>query len=601
MKTPKVSHFFWPPVIDGDYLDAARRRCLLLLCLVAAGAGLFSGIQNFAISWNTYPLQTLISVIAPLAFLACPLLIAATNNVRIVAMFYLVLTFIAMVSVAFIAGGMFSRSTLFMLPWAILTALFLGWREGIVAAVMVFGAYIALFLNQAMIAPSVYDLNTYAISEWLFVGLTLSLIVMATGAIVFQREMEIAALKLADSIKQAEAANKAKSDFLATMSHEIRTPMNGVMGMAELLEETELDARQSVYVETISSSATSLLSIINDILDISKIEAGGLTLHDEAFAVRDIVDQVKTLFVPRCRQKGLELALTFEGEFPEAVLADRNRLRQILINLVGNAVKFTHQGEVYLRVGSQLQGDRAALTFTVKDTGIGIPADKLALIFEKFEQGEASTTRRFDGSGLGLAIARDLARAMGGDIMVQSAPADGSIFTLSLSLPVTTLENDVYDDGDDDGIAFEIIDGGASEAVATNFTRILVAEDNEVNQLVLKHMLTPPRYELTFATNGREALDLFKSGEFDAILMDVSMPEMDGFQATGKIRAHEAAHDLARTPIICLTAHAHHGKREESLDAGMDDYLSKPMRKGDVEEKIAKWVSKADEKAAALL
>ena len=596
-----VARFLWPPVIDGNYLDAARRRCLIVLSIAAAVVGLASGLRNLEASYAAYPVQTLIAAIAPLVFLACPIMIARTKNVRNVAWFFLIFTYLAMASVPLIAGGMFSRAAFFLLPWAVMATLFLGWKEGVAAAVLVFCTYLVLHFMYRAILPSVYDISAEMISGWLIIALSLTLLVLTTGAAIFQREMERAAvnmeraaIKLSEARFDAEAANRAKSEFLAKMSHEIRTPMNGVLGLAEMLEKTKLTDEQRLFTETISSSGASLLAIINDVLDVSRIEAGRVSLKNEPFELKGFVEQISMLFKLRASQSQLDLHMDFDERLPTYVVGDAGRIRQVLVNLIGNAIKFTEEGHVKLKVSGQATTSMVDLAFTVEDSGIGIPADKIGVIFENFEQVETSTTRRYDGAGLGLPISQQLAQAMGGAIDVTSVQGKGCTFTFKVRMPVHQASSSVTS-----GAAVpqrkpsteeEALSHKKSQSVDNSQRiRVLVAEDNEVNRLVLAAMIDPHRYDVVFAVNGMEAVSAFKNNAFDIILMDVSMPVMDGYLATREIRAYEDDGGARRTPIICVTAHAFEEQRKKSLAADMDDYLSKPVCKAQVDAALEKW------------
>ncbi len=591
MSPSAVTQFFWPPVIDGDYLDAARKRCLLVISIAAAIIGSLSGWRNFDASFAAYPVQTLIAGLGPLVFLACPVLIARTRNVRGVAWFFLGFSYVGFVAVAVIAGGMFSRSTFFLLPWAVMATLFLGWKEGVGAAILVFCTYLVLYSLRGAIAPSVYEMSIDVLSHWLVVGLSMTLAMLITGAAIFQREMELAAVKLCEARTEAVSANRAKSDFLAMMSHEIRTPMNGVLGMAEMLEDTELTDQQRLYAETITSSGASLMTIINDILDLSKVEAGGISLTNKPFALRSFLEQISMLFKLRANQQQLDLIIEIDENLPDHISGDVGRIRQILINLIGNAFKFTEQGHIKIKVsGAAIAGD-IDLSFVVEDTGIGIPEDKLDDIFKKFEQVEGSTTRRFDGAGLGLAISRQLAHAMGGDITAQSVCRDGCIFTFKVTLPVATaIDLSPVRERETSIVITQHEDGSPSGTeLKTSRIRVLIAEDNDVNRLVMKSMIDDARYELCFAVNGVKALAAYKAAAFDIVLMDVSMPEMDGHETARAIRNFERETAALRTPIVCVTAHAFEGQREKTLAAGMDDYLAKPIRKEQLAAMLSKW------------
>ena len=496
----------------------------------------------------------------------------------------------------------------------------------------------------------------------------------------------------------AEAASVAKSEFLANMSHEIRTPMNGGIGMAEVLGGTELTEKQRACVDVIQSSGAALVAIINDILDFSKIEAGRIELDRAPFSLRRAIEDVAMLMSTRAAERGVELTVRIAPDLPENVEGDSSRIRQVLTNLVGNAVKFTHEGSIAIDAE---RDERGRVRITVSDTGIGIPADKLGAIFEKFEQADNSTTRRYGGTGLGLAIAKQLVELMGGDIGVSSVYGAGTTFWIAFDLPATAGVETARADAsalhgkralivDDVPVNIRILDeylsaagvsaepaASAGEAlrlfgegkfdfavldyqmagvdglslledlrrtpgggdlpvlmltsiddreplmafaalgagVATKPVRrdellealcllvaasparpatpaapapsrdapgrrqLLVVEDNEVNRMVVRMMIGAEGFDIVEAHDGQAAIDLLQRRRFDLVLMDVSMPVMDGIEATRALRALEAGAGAPRTPVIGLTAHVMERDVKQCFDAGMDDYLAKPVRK----------------------
>jgi signal transduction histidine kinase/ActR/RegA family two-component response regulator len=381
--------------------------------------------------------------------------------------------------------------------------------------------------------------------------------------------------ELKTAMEAAEQASRSKSEFLANMSHEIRTPMNGVLGMAQLMKDTALSGEQREYIETISASADNLLKIINNILDLSRIEMGKFNLNIDTVSVPKVLNELHTFFTPAVQEKGLELKVDCPAEIP-LIRTDEGSLRQVLINLMANAVKFTQKGRVEVSVRSlDRTGNECTLEFHVTDTGIGITEDAQEVIFQEFKQADGSHTREFGGTGLGLAISKKMVEQLGGRLTVVSEPGKGSDFSFNITVNMDAGETET---------AAEKADAEKDVALGLN---ILVVEDNKLNQRVIVKMLEKMGCRVDAADDGRAAIATLKLSlpeeqrpQYDIILMDIQMPIMDGLKTTAMIRAQEG--EGRRIPIIAITAHAMKGDRERFLHEGMDGYLSKPVRREDL-------------------
>ncbi|OAH76072.1 hybrid sensor histidine kinase/response regulator [Chryseobacterium sp. FP211-J200] len=383
--------------------------------------------------------------------------------------------------------------------------------------------------------------------------------------------------------KKASVAAQTKENFLANMSHEIRTPLSGILGFTNLLQKRPLDETSKEFVSSIQRSGENLMAIINDILDLSKIEAGMMRITKGIFSINGLVNSVETFFVERAKEKGLTISSKIDSSIPDTLNGDATRLTQILVNLIGNAIKFTHQGTINIEIYNKQQNENEVVVgFKVSDTGIGIDKEKLLEVFERFNQGEDPTTRNYGGTGLGLSIVKSLIQLQNGDIEVISEQGKGTTFHFYIPYAIAKEQLNVIPKVDTDYFKDK-----------TNAPlKVLIVDDNAINQSLMKHLLSQWNIAFETANNGLEAVEFLRNNDCDLVLMDIQMPQMDGYVATQTIREELKLN----TPIIAMTAHALAGERERCMSRGMNEYISKPIKEDELFKLISNFGLKENEK-----
>lgn len=537
----------WPPLAEGDYLAAARARLLAMISLLAGGLGFLSAVLSGIKTFEVAPVLSVVGAIAPLSFLAIPFIAHYTNRRGFAALILLTLLYTDILFISTSSGGSLSTTAFYLPSIPLLAALLIGFRYGIGAAIVVIATYVWL-------SPKFLD-------GWFSFTLSFLTIAITAAICVFQREMENSTASLIEARMKADAGNHAKSVFLANMSHEIRTPLNGVMGMAQILASSDLNTDQKQYANTILKSGGSLLAVINDILDISRIEENEVRIQHKPFDMATLAFEACETVKGVALHKGVALDCKVHPDVEGRYLGDEKKLRQILINFIGNAVKFTDEGSVELGIDKTETG---SIRFQVKDTGPGVAIDQQAHLFERFKQADNSATRKYGGAGLGLAISKELAVLMGGQVGVESAPGKGSVFWLEAPFEETTA-------------AIESPETSmAAPAMPEKTVRVLIVEDNFINRSVVAAAFKGCNIRYAEAENGAEAIALLEKGErFDLILLDVQMPIMPGEETLRRIRDADA--EYANTPVVMLSANAEKEIIDDFLALGADGYLAKPV------------------------
>jgi signal transduction histidine kinase len=570
----------WPPVRDGNILLAARERMLNVMAITVALLGGFAGTLNLLETFDVYPVQSMAGVIIPTSALLIPLiarnpdLVKPAGAVLCIALYGLVTGMIGTV------GGMFSPVAIYFVALPVPAAFLIGYRSGLAAAMLCCATMLALYaLRGAIENPYVNDLSDYQVG-WNTTVLVILTLGVGIAASVFQHELEGAGRALDSARQRAHAASRAKSDFLANMSHEIRTPMNAVLGMAQALESADIPEAQKQQAQTLARSGELLLRLVNDVLDLSKIEAGKLEIEATRFNLADAADTVEALYGPAARNKGIGLDIRISEAARAPVIGDPVRVSQILNNLVSNAIKFTAEGRVCVDIDSDgAAGQDRDIVIRVSDTGIGIAPDQAERLFRPFTQADAATTRTFGGTGLGLAIVRRLCELMKGEIRLDSKPGEGSTFTVRLRMQAADAAGPTLACG----CAASACDAGTR----TRRLRVIAADDNQTNRLVLQALLADVTGTLTVVEDGQQVLDALSVEPFDIILLDSQMPGLDGIATARLIRAQERAAGASPVPVYAVTADvmAHHVAAY--TEAGMTGVIAKPLSRDTLLETLA--------------
>lgn len=570
----KLWELAWPPVRDGDILRAARERMLNIMAITVAVLGGFAGALNFVENIEVYPVQASAGLAIPLSALSIPLIARSPRLVKPAGIALCLSLYLLVTGMIGTIGGMYHPAAIYFVGLPVPAAFLIGHRSGLVAALLCCLTMLLLYSvggpGGLIENPFENDISAYQVG-WTTVVLVIITLGVGIAASVFQHELEGAGRALDQARQSANAANRAKSDFLAGMSHEIRTPMNAVLGMAQVLEQADIPDAHKRQAETLARSGRLLLRLVNDVLDLSKIEAGKLEIEATRFNLADVAGTVEALYGPAAREKGIGFSIALSEGAREDLIGDPVRISQILNNLVSNAIKFTAEGEVRVEIDCEHAAgaqDRD-IRITVRDTGIGIAAPDVERLFQPFTQAEPGTARTFGGTGLGLAICRRLCELMSGEIAVDSTPGSGSTFRVRLRVEPADAAAPVRDCGCPSALC--------DTALRGRRLRVLAADDNLTNRMVLKALLADVTETLVMVEDGQQALDALASGDFDLVLMDSQMPVLDGITATRQLREREAAAGRAPVPVYAVTANVMQTHINEYVSAGMTGVIAKPI------------------------
>lgn len=583
----KLWELVWPPVREDNLLLTARERMLNVMALTIAVLGGFAGTLNYLENIDTFPVQAIAGLVVPVSAALIPLVARDPRRVQLAGIVLCIVLYLLLTGMVGTIGGMAHPAAIFYAGLPIPAAFLIGYRAGMAMALLSCATMLALYFGVPLDGnPFAGEISRYQV-DWTTTVLEVFTLGIGIATSVFQHELEGAGRELDSARLKARAASRAKSDFLASISHEIRTPMNAILGMAQALEASDIDGPQKQQAETLARSGRLLLRLVNDVLDLSKIEAGKMEIEATQFSLPEVAATVEALYGPAARDKGVDFRIATSGAARAPLIGDPVRISQILNNLVSNAIKFTAAGEVRIDIDAG-PGDTAGhrtVTLRVSDTGIGITPDQADRLFQPFTQADAATTRTFGGTGLGLAISRRLCTLMDGDIELDSTPGAGSTFTVRLQLRSAAAG------------AAPLPCGCASPACdiegQTRALRVLAADDNETNRLVLQALLADATGSLVIVDDGQAALDALDGQDFDVVLLDSQMPVLDGIETTRRLRARERARDLPALPVYAVTASVMPEQVDHYLAAGMTGVIAKPVSRDSLLEALARHADTA--------